>query len=160
MHKVKVFYDNKRGVRVTESVFSTRLKDEQLSSIVSVKVGREPFYITAPIGLGLIAFGLQSGDLLRAAEQMGLIFSGVLLICAGYSVASLTVGTLFNEKAVWWHDYWTVQKVRRSIRDAMQVAFLEERAGKSVFAPPPPHESVTIGSSLSQLSRKQKKQHR
>jgi hypothetical protein len=126
MQKVKVFYDNKRGVRVTGLVFSTRLKDEQLSAIVSVKVGREPLYIAGTIGLGLIAFGLQFDNILDAGEQMGLIFGGAVLIAAGYSVASLTVGTLFNDKAVWWYDYWTIQKVRRAIRDAKHVTAMEE----------------------------------
>lgn len=121
MIKVKVFFDNRRGIRVTEQVFSTRLRDEQLSAIVSLKVGREPLFIAGPVGFALIVFALQFDGWLTAGEQVGLMFAGALLIACGYAIASLTVGTLFNEKAVFWHTIWTVQQVRRAIRDAMHV---------------------------------------
>ncbi|WP_439629976.1 hypothetical protein [Shinella sp.] len=125
MHKVKVFYDNRRGVRVTDRVFSTRLRDEQLSAIVSVKVGREPLFIVGPIGSGLSLFGLGFSDVLEATHAMALIFIGSALIAGGYCLASLTVGTLFNDKAVFWRDLWTIQRVRRALRDAMHVASVE-----------------------------------
>ena len=81
--------------------------------------------------IGLILFGLQFGEFLSSGEQMGLIAFGGLLIAAGYSVASLTVGTLFNDKAVWWHDYWTVQKVRRAIRNAKHVTATDPDSRRS-----------------------------
>ena len=121
MHCVKVFFDNKRGVKVTSRMFSTLLKDEDLSVIVSVRVGREPLYLTGVSGLALIGSAFALDDLLHTSEQMYLIVSGALLIAAGYALASLTIGTLFNEKTVWWHDYWTVQKIRKAIRHAKSV---------------------------------------
>ena len=121
MHTVRVFFDNKRGVKVTERLFSTLLRDRELSSIVAWHIGREPLYIGGAVGAGLIAFALEFGGLLQAYQQMGLIFLGALLIAGGYSVASLNVETLFNEKTAWWHDYWTVRKVRNAIRDAKEV---------------------------------------
>lgn len=121
MHKIRVFFDNKRGVRVTDRVFSTRLKDEDLSAIVSVKVGRDPLYIAGLTGIALGLFAWQFGDLLYPDEQIILITIGAVALASGFSIASLTVGTLFNDKTVFWYDYWTIQKVRRAIRDAKHV---------------------------------------
>ena len=125
MYRTKVFFDNKRGVRVTSRTFSTRHKDEDLISIVSVRIGREALYLSGVTGLALGIFAFQFGDLLYADEQMGLLLICALLLSAGYSVASLTIGSLFNEKTAWWYDYWTIRKVRRAIRDAKDTGLLD-----------------------------------
>lgn len=130
--KIKVFYDNKRGVRVTDSVFSTRTKDEDISAIVSVKVGRDPLYLAGISGAALGLFAFQFGDLLFPDEQIVLAAVGITLLVAGFSVASLTIGSQIKEKTVWWYDYWTVQRVRRAIRDAKHVNALEGRTVKTL----------------------------
>lgn len=124
-HRIKVFFDNKRGVRVTNRVFSTRMRDEDLNAIISVKIGRDPLYIMGITGLALALFAYQFGDLLYPDEQLAMLFGGAVLLAGGYSLVSMTVGTIFNEKSVWWNNYWTAQKVRKAIRDAKHVATAE-----------------------------------
>lgn len=124
-HRIKVFFDNKRGVRVTNRIFSTRMRDEDLAAIISVKIGRDPLYIAGVTGLALALFAYQFGDLLYPNEQMAMLFGGALLLAGGYSLVSMTVATVFNEKSVWWSNYWTAQRVRKAIRDAKHVAAAE-----------------------------------
>ncbi|WP_127599588.1 hypothetical protein [Nitratireductor alexandrii] len=128
MQRIKVFFDNKRGVRVTERVFSTRMRDHDLACIVFVKIGRDPLMIAGVTGLALALFAFQFGDLLYPGEQMSLLAIGACLLGGGYALASLTVGTIFNEKTVWHHDLWTVKKVRDAIRNAQHVRKHKRRA--------------------------------
>lgn len=137
-HRIKVFFDNKRGVRVTSRIFSTRMRDEDLKAIVSVKVGRDPLYIAGVTGVALALFAYQFGDLLYPDEQLAMLFGGAVLLAGGYSLVSLTVGTIFNEKSVWWSNFWTAQKVRKAIRDAKHVAGMED--GRR----PSPPRSISI----------------
>lgn len=139
-HRIKVFFDNKRGVRVTNRVFSTRMRDEDLNAIISVKIGRDPLYIAGVTGLALALFAYQFGDLLYPDEQLAMLFGGAVLLAGGYSLVSMTVGTIFNEKSVWWSNYWTAQKVRKAIRNAKHVAATERAprsAAKPVSSPQP-----------------------
>ena len=127
MTTVKEFFKNNRGVRVTDRVFSTFMKDEDIDSIISVKVGRDPLYLAGVTGIALSAFAFQFGDLLFPHEQMALLAFGLILLAGGFCTASLTIGTMFKEKTVWWYDYWTVQKVRLAIRDAKHVVAMESQ---------------------------------
>lgn len=125
MPTIKVFFDNRRGVRVTSRTFSTLFKDEDIAVITSVRVGRDPLYLAGVTGLALGVFAFQFGDLLYPPEQIGFVALCLIVLAGGFALASLTIGTVFNEKTVWWYDYWTVQKVRKAIRDAKHVTELD-----------------------------------
>lgn len=121
MPTLNVFFDNKRGVSVTERTFSTPLKDEDIAHIRSVKIGREPLYLAVTLSVLLILATVRFNGLLYPHEQMTIIGLCVVLIGAGYSIASLTIGTLFNDKTLFWFDYWTIRSVRIAIRNAKHV---------------------------------------
>ncbi|MEP1572790.1 hypothetical protein [Roseibium album] len=118
MQKIKVFFDNKRGIRVTERAFTTKLKYMDRAYIVTVDIGREPLYVSLVISAALLAFIFKFEKLLYAHEQMAILFVCALMVGAGYSVASLTLSTIYNDRIKIWHDFWTVKKSKDAIEDA------------------------------------------
>lgn len=118
MRKIKVFFDNKRGIRVTERAIKTRLKYMKLSHVVKADIGREPFYVSLVISTAWIAFLFQFERLLYAHEQMAILFVCTILVGAAYSVAALKLSTVFNDKTMVWYDFWTVRKVLAAIEAA------------------------------------------
>lgn len=118
MSESKIYFQNARGIKVTQETLSTRYKDEALAPIQSVQIGREPLIIGAISGLGLILFCYQFGDLLYFSEQITLTVLGFVILFASYAIAALRVGQYMHEKTVFWASIWTVQKVRHSISEA------------------------------------------
>lgn len=118
MSEPKIYFQNSRGIKVTQETLSTRHKDEALTPIQSVQIGREPLIMGCISGLGLILFCYQFGDLLYLTEQITLVTLGFLILFAGYAIAALRVGQYMHEKTVFWGSIWTVQKVRHAISEA------------------------------------------
>jgi len=123
----KTYFENKRGIKVTETSLSTRYKDEALAPIQSVQIGREPLFMALITGIGLIGFCYQFGDLLYFSEQLTFAALGIVILFAGYAIAALQVGQYMHEKTVYWGTIWEMQKVRRAIAEAK-----DEAKGKSV----------------------------
>ncbi len=116
------YFDNRRGLSVTDTTFSTRYRDEALAPIQSVLVGREPLWMSLVTGIGLVLFARQFHDLLFWHEQAILFALGAAILAAGYSIANLKVGQYLHEKTVLWSSIWTINKIRRAIKSAKQSA--------------------------------------
>lgn len=113
-----IYYSGRGGIIVTSRRVSTRYKDEDINLIRHVRIGREPLLIAAGSGVGLALFALQSSDLLYLHEQIALLMFGIVLLAAGWSVASLKVGAMAFEKTILWASYPTVIAVRAAINAA------------------------------------------
>jgi len=115
-----VYFNNGRGISVTEQYLRTRFKDEALAPVQSVQVGREPLMIAGVVGIGLALFASRFGDLLFWYEQVTLILAGIAVFAGGYSIASLRIGQYMHEKTVLWSTIWTIRSVREAIAKAKQ----------------------------------------
>jgi len=111
----KVLFENGHGIKVTDTHLRTRYKNEALAPVESVRIGREPLMISAATGAGLALFALQFGDLLFWYEQMLLSGIGLLILLAGYAVASLRIGQYMHEKSALWSSIRTISQVREAI---------------------------------------------
>jgi len=118
MSEPKIHFENKRGIKVTDTHLTTHYKDEALAPIQSVQIGREPLYISLATGFGLIAFCYQFGDLLFFSEQITMAGLGIAVLFGGYSIAALRIGQYMHEKTVFWGTIWEVQKVRKAVARA------------------------------------------
>jgi len=118
----KIYFENKRGIKVTETSLSTRYKDEALAPIQSVQIGREPLFMALITGMGLIGFCYQFGDLLYFLEQLTFAAIGIAMLFAGYAITALQVGQYMHEKTVFWGTIWEVQKVRKAVAEARDQA--------------------------------------
>ncbi|EFO34076.1 hypothetical protein TRICHSKD4_0565 [Roseibium sp. TrichSKD4] len=116
--KTKTYFENAQGIKVTNKTLSTRYKDEAILANQSVIVGREPLIIGGILGLGLILFCYQFGDLLYWSEMFLIISVSALILVGGYSIAALRVGQYMQERTIFWHTIWTVQNVRMAIARA------------------------------------------
>ncbi|WP_147283786.1 hypothetical protein [Bosea caraganae] len=116
--KDRIFYRDQRGVVVTQRYVRTRHKDQALAPITSVRIGRDAFYLALACGAGLALFAWAFGDLLFFAEQVGLAGFAVVVLAAGYSLATLEMGTHLHEKRMLVGDYWSVRRIRDAVMDA------------------------------------------
>lgn len=118
MQNTKVYFENAQGIKVIGNSLSTRYKDEPILTNQSVYVGREPLIIGGIVGLGLILFCYQFGDLLYWSEMLLITFIGAIKLFGGYSIAALRIGQYMQERTIFWHTIWTVQDVRLAIAQA------------------------------------------
>lgn len=113
--KDHIYYASRTGVTVTRGHLRTRHRDQSLSPITSIRIGREPLLLALCIGLGLAAFAWRFGDLLYSAEQLILGALAVLVLGLGYSIVSLDMGSYRHEQRMLWGSHWTVRRIRDAV---------------------------------------------
>lgn len=118
MKQDHILYRDRRGVVVTTRYLRTRHKDQALAPITSVRISRDALYLALACGGGLALFAWAFGDLLFPGEQIGLAALAIALLAAGYSLASLEMGTYLHEKRMLVGDYWSVLRIRDAIMEA------------------------------------------
>lgn len=123
MNGTKVIYQDRAGTSVTAAYLRTRHKDQALGPITSIRIGRDPFYLSLAVGVGLSLFAFGFADLLYVHEQLGLALAGAATVGSGYAVASLQLGTHLHERTMLWGAYWRIRRIRNAI--------IEARAGYS-----------------------------
>lgn len=122
MDKPTVYYSDRYGIVVTERYLRTRHKDQALAPITSIRIGREPLFIAAALGAGLLAFAWRFGDLLYLHEAILLTLAGLGLLAGGHSVVSLQMGSYAHERTMLWGTYWTISRIRDAIIEARRHA--------------------------------------
>ncbi|WP_168843458.1 hypothetical protein [Rhizobium sp. P28RR-XV] len=118
MNVSTIYYRDRSGIVITGRYLRTKHKDQALAPITSIRIGREPLYLSLALGLGILLFAWRFGDLLYLDEQLTMAAVACAPLTAGYSVASLQMGTYIHEKTMLWASYWTVRKIRDAIIEA------------------------------------------
>ncbi|SMD14988.1 hypothetical protein [Rhizobium sp. RU36D] len=133
MNVSTVYYRDHNGIVVTDKYLRTKHKDQALAPITSIRIGREPLHLSLALGLGILLFAWRFGDLLYLHEQLAIAATACIFLTAGYSLASLQMGTYIHEKTMLWSSYWRVRKIRdaviaarRNLGDQAESAFIVE----------------------------------
>lgn len=115
MQTIKVFFDNGRGLKVTERTLSAPLRIEDINHLRQLRIGREPLYLAVVLCVPLLLCTVRFNALLYPHEQFAIVALCSLVLSLGFAIRPLIIGTLFGKEVFCWGDLWTLKKVMKAL---------------------------------------------